>query len=214
MTEELENKGCSVINAAGDAVVDIVKAAAHESEKQSTTVIGEDTDLLVLLLFYADPDRRDLYFRSDKSKDIKVYHINLIKKVLGCDLCSHKLFAHSFSGCDSSSHIFGLGKKSVFQRLVKGDSIIQTAANSFLLPNHVKHKISDLGRQVMTVIFGGNVTDSLASLRYKSLGKKVITAKSFFNPEQLLGTYWLSSSFHLQSTEFISFVILVHTIIW
>ena len=37
----------------------------------------------------------------------------------------------------------------------------------------------------MAVIFGGNVTDSLASLRYKSLGKKVITAKSFINPEQL-----------------------------
>ena len=37
----------------------------------------------------------------------------------------------------------------------------------------------------MAVIFGGNVTDSLASLRYKSLGKKVINAKSFISPEQL-----------------------------
>ena len=166
VTEELEKKGCSVINAAGDAGVDIVKAAVEESQKQSTTVIGEDTDLLVLLLFYADPDTRDLYFRSDKSKDIKVYHINLIKKVLGSNLCSHMLFIHSFSGCDSTSRIFGLGKKAVFQRLVKGDSIIQTAADSFLLPNQVKHKIDDLGRQVMAVIFGGNVTDSLASLRY------------------------------------------------
>ena len=57
---------CSVINADGDADVDIVKAAVEESQKQSTTVIGEDTDLLVLLLLYADPDRRDLYFCSDK----------------------------------------------------------------------------------------------------------------------------------------------------
>lgn len=53
MTEELEKKGCTVINASGDADVDIVKAAVKASEHHPTTLIGEDTDLLILLLYYA-----------------------------------------------------------------------------------------------------------------------------------------------------------------
>ncbi|KAJ8280237.1 hypothetical protein GJAV_G00052180 [Gymnothorax javanicus] len=54
MTEELEKKGCTVINASGDADVDIVKAAVKASEHQPITLIGEDTDLLILLLCYAE----------------------------------------------------------------------------------------------------------------------------------------------------------------
>ena len=42
-----------VIHAEADADVDIVKSAVSMSSKQSTTFIGEDTDLLVLLLNYA-----------------------------------------------------------------------------------------------------------------------------------------------------------------
>ena len=73
MTNELEKKGCTVINASGDAEVDIVEAAVEASEHQPTTLIGdEDTDLLVLLLYYAGTSNRGPYFRSDKSKATKV----------------------------------------------------------------------------------------------------------------------------------------------
>jgi len=40
MTEKLEKKGCTVINASGDADVDIVKAAVKASEHHPTTLIG------------------------------------------------------------------------------------------------------------------------------------------------------------------------------
>ena len=42
MTEELEKKGCTVINASRDADVDIVKVAVKASEHQPTTLIGDD----------------------------------------------------------------------------------------------------------------------------------------------------------------------------
>ena len=120
MTEELEKKGCIVINAPGDADVDIVKFAIRASQHQPTTLIGEDTDLLILLLYYAETNNRGLYFRSDKSKVPKVYDISEMKQVLGRDLCSQLLFIHAFTGCDTTSRIFGVGKKSAFQKLVKG----------------------------------------------------------------------------------------------
>lgn len=46
----LINKQAHVIQAEGDAVVDIVKAAVSMLSFKFTKLIGEDTDLMVLLL--------------------------------------------------------------------------------------------------------------------------------------------------------------------
>lgn len=185
VTEELQKKGCTVINASGDAAVDIVKAAIKASQHQPTTLIGEDTDLLVLLLYYAKTSSRGLYFRSDKSKVPKVYDIGEMKKVLGSDLCSQLLFIHAFTGCDTTSRIFSVGKKSAFQKLVNGESTLQTCANGFTLPNQAKSVIEDLGSKAMAVMFGGKNTDALASLRFNLLSKKIVSAKAFVTPEHL-----------------------------
>ena len=104
----LENKGCHVVHAEGDEDVDIVKAAITMSSFQSTTLLGEDTDLLVLLLFYAESSSHDLYFRSEKNKEkFRVYNIKILKQLFGTDICSVLLFAHAFSGSDTTSRIFG-----------------------------------------------------------------------------------------------------------
>ena len=42
----------TVVNAPGDADIDIVKALVETSLLHTTTLIGEDTDILVLLLYY------------------------------------------------------------------------------------------------------------------------------------------------------------------
>ena len=63
---ELKKGGCQVINSPGDADVDIAKAAVEASHHHSTTLIGEDTDPLILLLYYVQSEGKDLCFRSDK----------------------------------------------------------------------------------------------------------------------------------------------------
>ncbi|KAG7168441.1 hypothetical protein Hamer_G002489 [Homarus americanus] len=153
--------------------MDIVKAAIKASQHQLTTLIGEDTDLLILLLYYAEANNRGLYFRSDKSTVPKVYNISEMKQVLGSDMCSQLLFIHAFTGCDTTSRIFSVGKKSAFQKLVNGELTIQTCANAFLVPNQANSVIEGLGSKAMAVLFGGKSTDSLASLRYNLLIKKM-----------------------------------------
>ena len=109
ISAQLSNRGCYVINAPGDADVDIVKTAVDSSHhRHSTTLIGEDTDLLILLLHYADtdPDIKDLYFRSDKTCATKVHDINRLKAIIGPDICSQLIFIHAFTGCDSTSRIY------------------------------------------------------------------------------------------------------------
>ena len=87
ISERLWQKGCHIIQAEGDADLDIVKASGAMTSDNSTTLIGEDTDLLVLLLYHATmKDCRDLYFRSDKGKP-NVYNIKVLKRLLGDDVC-------------------------------------------------------------------------------------------------------------------------------
>ena len=52
--DHLQEAGCTVLHATGDADVLITKTAVHSATQCPTTVIGEDTDLLVLFCFYAD----------------------------------------------------------------------------------------------------------------------------------------------------------------
>ena len=77
----------------GDADIDIVKTVVDSSHQHSTTLIREDTDLLILLLHYADtdPDIKDLYFRSEKTCATNVQDINRLKAI------RHQTYAHSFS---------------------------------------------------------------------------------------------------------------------
>jgi len=54
-------------------------------------LVGEDTDLLILLLHYSRRDNKATYFCSDvnkQSKEHKVYNINLLKQALGHDVCN------------------------------------------------------------------------------------------------------------------------------
>ena len=114
ISDRLREKGCTVMNAEGDADYDIVQAAIAVSEYKTTTLIGEDTDLLILLLHHMDSHKKTLYFRSDKkSKEQRVYNINTLKECLGQQLCSQLLFIHAFTGCDTTSRVFGMGKKTI-----------------------------------------------------------------------------------------------------
>ena len=177
-----------VVNAHGDADVDIVKTAVKTSLQHTTTLIGEDTGLLVLLLYYAQGEVMNVYFRSDKPKAdgiIEVYHINRIQEVLGHEMCSQLMFIHAMTGSETTSRIFGVGKKTAFQKLSKGDRLIRSCAIAFTIPNQTTEVIDNLGCQVMAVLFGGKGTDSLATMRYNTFSMKVVSASSFVTPERL-----------------------------
>ena len=146
------------------------------------------TNVLVLLLYYAQGDVMNLYFRSDKPKadgTIEVYHINRIQEVLGHEMCSQLMFIHAMTGSDTKSRVFGVGKKTAFQKLAKGDHLIRSCAIAFTIPNQTTEVIDNLGCQVMAVLYGGNGTDSFATMRYNTFSKKFVSASSFVTPERL-----------------------------
>ena len=193
--DRLRKKGCTVMNAEGDADYDIVQAAIVVSECKTTSLIGEDTDLLILLLHHMD-SRKKRYFRSDKkSKEQRVYNVNTLKECLGQRLCSQLLFIHAFTGCDTTSPVFGMGKKTFFQKAAKGDKELESCALAFTEPDQTSDAIEQHGNQSMVVLFSGKRTDSLASLRHSVLKKKVVSASSLVAPARLPPTA-SSTKFH------------------
>ena len=112
----MQQRGCTVLQAEGDADVEIVKTAVTMSAFKSTSLIGEDTDLLVLSLYHVQPTKCiGLYYYSDKAKS-HVYDIKNLKLLLGESICDELLFLHAFTGCDSTSRIFGIEKKNSFPK--------------------------------------------------------------------------------------------------
>ena len=143
----MQQKGCHIIHAEGDADVDIAKAAVVASSYSSTTLIGEDTDLLVLsLYYYEEKDSNDLYFQSDKDKITPyVYDIRILKQLLGGEFSYNLLVGHAFSGSDTTSRIFGVGKKTIFHRFIKGNPLLRECSEIFCTPGKDLQSVEDHG---------------------------------------------------------------------
>ena len=71
----------------------------NSATNSATTVVGEHTDLLVLLCLHADEKSQPLFFKSEKKqtakKNHKVWHINRLKSVMGPELCLLLPFVHA-----------------------------------------------------------------------------------------------------------------------
>ena len=94
---------------------------AIESAKiSSTVVVGDDTDLLILLCYHADMNASDIYFAPEPKKNAKqpkFWNIKYTKNQLGLNVCKHLLFIHAILGCDSTSRVFGIGKGAAFKKI-------------------------------------------------------------------------------------------------
>ena len=90
ITERVRQRDCIVIQAEGHC-----KSSCHNvyCSFKSTTLVGENTDRLVLLLHHASPSScTELYFCSDKGKS-NVYNIKVLKQILGETVCNDLLFS-------------------------------------------------------------------------------------------------------------------------
>ncbi|CAB3994258.1 Hypothetical predicted protein [Paramuricea clavata] len=183
VSTSMRDRGCHAIQAEGDADVEIVKAAVATSSYK-TCLICEDTDLLVLLLHHASSNGKKIYFRSDKGGSTTVLDIKVIKQVLGNEICFNLLFLHAFTGCDTTSRIFGIGKKSVLQKFIKNEATLNSCDKVFSSPNQDTDVIVESGSKAMVASFNGKPGGSLFVIRYSTICKNVSAAKNFVVPER------------------------------
>ena len=110
-------------------------------------------------------------------------------------------FVQAYSGCVSTSRLYGIGKTSAFRKLVKSDPVMKSCASAFILQNKSQEDILDLGKNLMVDLFGGKSNDTLSSLRHIIFIKKVATAQACVTPERLPPTS-PATRFHSQRVYF------------
>ena len=70
-TKELEKLGCVVDSAKQDTDVLIVQTTIASAQTKDIILVGDDTELLVLLLHHADIDSNDIFFSPENTKASK-----------------------------------------------------------------------------------------------------------------------------------------------
>ena len=65
---ELQKYNCKVYHDSADADYLIVRKAIDTGESMDTILVGNDTDLLVLLIFHTQPQGKDIFFVPEKKK--------------------------------------------------------------------------------------------------------------------------------------------------
>ena len=102
---ELQKYNCKVYHDSADADYLIVKKAIDTAESMDTILVGDDTDLLVLLIFHTQPQGKDIFFVPEPKKKYKSLWMEYKgdEEKLGPILCKHILFMHAFLGCDTTS---------------------------------------------------------------------------------------------------------------
>ena len=144
------------------------------ANEQSTVLVGDDTDLLVLLLHHSIITSKDLFFAPEPKKNAKrrVWDIKNSKSSIGPFVCQHILFLHALSGCDTTSRLFGIGKAAVLKKF-KTNATLQQAAKVLDSFSATPEVIESAGETALVVMYNGKKKQSLNELRLSRYCEKV-----------------------------------------
>lgn len=184
---EFIKSGCSVFHADGDADFLIVQKALESAETNHTVVVGDDTDLLVLLIYHTKVESKDLYLMPEPKKNAKqskIWDIKDLKVQLHPAVCQHILFIHCFLGCDTTSRLHGIGKGAALKK-IQTNAKFKAAAEKFDENDASSAEIATAGEQAFLIIYNAKASDTLNSLRYKKFVEKVSCSSSHVAPQQL-----------------------------
>lgn len=184
LSNKFEISGCITHHSKGDADTLIVSTAVQSATLINTILVGDDTDLLVLLLFLVKQGPFQVFFQPEpknNAKRSKVWNINEVKLILGQNVCDSLPFLHAITGCDTSSRLFGVGKgialKHMTDKLYKQAQIFSRVAT--------KEEIISAGETSLVILYSGKEDQPLDKLRYNIFCEKVAKSTSFVQPHTL-----------------------------
>ena len=187
LSTELEKSNYKTYHARGDADLLIVQKAVQSATTSKTVLVGEDTDLIVLLCYLASLDSHDLFFRPEPKKNTKnlhVWNIRATKEKLGQDICNNILFIHAILGCDTTSRLYGIGKGTSLSKF-KASGMFREQAKVFCSDSAPTHDVIDVGEKALVLLYNGMLTDTLDSLRHKRFCEKVASKTTHIKPQSL-----------------------------
>jgi hypothetical protein len=203
LSDKLHEHGCTVHHAEGDADVLIVAKTMESARQKGTILIGEDTDLLILLLHYMNEKMCDVFFKPEQKKNVKhvkVWDIKAAKKKLGKELTDNILVIHALLGCDTTSRIFGVGK-GVGVKLFRSSKSFCKAVKVLNKDISVidQQSIISAGEKALVTVCRGNEGETLNTLRVRRFTQKVAESRSVVEPASLPPNFCFSKVPYIKS---------------
>ena len=192
----LERAGCSIAHARADADLLIVQEAISASQWKDTVLVGDDTDLLVLLLHHAHTSGRALFLRPESkptSKKSRIWNIRKSKEELGPAVCSRLLFVHALLGCDTTSRLYGIGKQVGLSKIHTDE--LSKVADIFMKECTTKEDIIHAGEKALVFLYNGDQRMGLNELRFKNFSRKALRSSKHVEARDLPPTQ-ASAKFH------------------
>ena len=187
LSTKLAEKSCTTYHASGDADLLIVQKSVESASAVNTVLIGDDTDLLILLIYHASLDSCSLFLKPEPKKSTKnsrIWNIHAVKKQLGPDTCSSILFLHAILGCDTTSQPYGIGKGNSLKKF-RDCKDFRDLAETFDSPSATTEEIATAGEQVLVRMYNGKPGETLDYVRYKCFCAKVARNTSHIQPKTL-----------------------------
>lgn len=185
--ERLEQTGCQVIHAAGDADLLMVQRTVVSAARCDSILVGDDTDLLVLLCYHGKDTIHNLFFRpepkSNKKKASRSWNIKSTRERLGETVSNHLPFIHAVLGCDTTSRLHGLGKRAALNKMKDKNFVNQ--AEIFMKNNMARDRIIAAGERAAVLLYKGADGESMDGLRYKRFCEKTTTSTSSVEPHSI-----------------------------
>ncbi|KAK3754659.1 hypothetical protein QZH41_003875 [Actinostola sp. cb2023] len=183
----LRNIDCQTRQAKGDADVLIVKTAVESASEKTTILVGDDTDLLVLLLYYTPSNSCDLFFKPEpkaNSTKRRVWNIKKVQTQIGEDICWNILFIHAILGCDTTSRVHGFGKGASLKMYIMS-LYFREQAQVFDSASATPEEIATAGHNVLVSLYKGKPGEQLDHLRYTRYCEKLACRTSQIQPQSL-----------------------------
>lgn len=175
LCDRLNSERINTLTAIDDADMLIVQTAIQEAERnQNVVVVGQDIDLLVLLLGLA-PLSKNIFMLKESQGTVKK-RVYSTRSLIGGNVvenCRESiLFLHAISGCDTTSAFYGKGKVQSIQLGKKID--LQGTINVFNNPDASYEQVAEAGEKYILALYGAKQTEkSLDELRYVHFNKYV-----------------------------------------
>ena len=117
-------------------------------------VVAEDTDVLILLIHHTPLPKAENIVFSSKGGEVS-YNIGKIIDALDDVIKDNILVLHAWSGCDTTSGIFGFSKVGLINKITKQPSLLEK-----LISSDNKKEVVQSGNQLMTSTVSGKKSDS------------------------------------------------------
>ena len=144
MGSKLELLGFDIIQSPSDADTTIVKVALNSNDDKAVTIYSDDTDILCWLIYHSVqlPDTRDIYLINitcEKGiKQQECFNIKDIINNLDQSVIQYLLFAHAFTGCDTTFAIYKFSKIAIFRKIHDSNYLKILLLNFTITTNYLK----------------------------------------------------------------------------